>query len=482
MTITMKNPLLACDAYKMGHMTMFPKGINKVYSYLVARSEKNLKELKFFGLKYYIEQYIKTPLTEEMGEEFIAYRNKIMGNNDDEVNSKIRSLCKLGYFPVKIKAVEEGKVYPVKNVLLTITNTIDEFYWVVGFLETLLLKLWFPISVASMSYEYRKIVDEYFDKTVDEDQYFLKDYTVHDFGYRGDSSEESAGLSGAAHLLNFKGSDTVIAYPFVDKFYPEMNLSMSSVPATEHSVMSAYRRVGELIAFMSVLNRYPEGIVSIVSDTYDFWNVMENYTEFLKDVILSRNGKTVFRPDSGNPVEIICGVNNEGFYFEDNGKVYLNEDEKLLMRYKHNNASLKGALRILDEKFGHTVNSKGYKVLNPKIGLIYGDGMYLERYKETLRIMEEMGYAASNLVIGVGGILRNVHHGRDFLGFAIKSTYVEINNAPLNIEKDPITDSAKKSHKGLLKLEKTKDGYVTIEKCSKEQEEEGELKIVYCRS
>jgi len=140
--------------------------------------------------------------------------------------------------------------------------------------------------------------------------------------------------------------------------------------------------------------------------------------------------------------------------------------------------------RIFAYAFGSKLmqETKGYKVLNPKIGLIYGDGMYLERYKETLRIMEEMGYAASNLVIGVGGILRNVHHGRDFLGFAIKSTYVEINNAPLNIEKDPITDSAKKSHKGLLKLEKTKDGYVTIEKCSKEQEEEGELKIVYCRS
>lgn len=464
MTITMKNPLLACDAYKMGHMTMFPKGINKVYSYLVARSDKNLKELKFFGLKYYIEQYIKTPLTAEMGEEFIVYRNKIMGDNDDEINTKIRSLCKLGYFPVEIKAVEEGKVYPVKNVLLTITNTIDEFYWVVGFLETLLLKLWFPISVASMSYEYKKIVDEYFEKTVDEDQYFLKDYTVHDFGYRGDTSEESAGLSGAAHLLNFKGSDTVIAYPFLDKFYPEMNLSMSSVPATEHSVMSAYGRDNELEAFKSILKRYSEGIVSIVSDTYDFWNVMENYTEELKDLILRRNGKTVFRPDSGNPVEIICGLNH----------LYLFSSFK-----DFKTSELKGAIVMLDEKFGHTINSKGYKVLNPKVGLIYGDGMYLERYKETLKIMEEMGYAASNLVIGVGGILRNVHHGRDFLGFAIKSTYVEIDGKPINIEKDPITDASKKSHKGLLQLVKTEEGYLTKDMCSIEEEQEGELKTIY---
>ena len=149
------------------------------------------------------------------------------------------------------------------------------------------------------------------------------------------------------------------------------------------------------------------------------------------------------------------------------------------MKYPFGNASLKGALRILDEKFGHTINSKGYKVLNPKVGLIYGDGMHLERYKETLKIMEEMGYAASNLVIGVGGILRNVHHGRDFLGFAIKSTYVEIDGKPLNIEKDPITDASKKSHKGLLQLVKTDEGYLTKDMCSIEEEQEGELKTIY---
>lgn len=198
------------------------------------------------------------------------------------------------------------------------------------------------------------------------------------------------------------------------------------------------------------------GIVSIVSDTFNVYTVLTEFAERLKPMILARDGKVVFRPDSGNPEYIICG------------------DPSAL----EGSNEWKGAIRLLDEMFGSTVNEKGYKVLNPKVGLIYGDGMYLERYERTLQRLKELGYAACNLVIGVGGILRN--HSRDTLGFAIKATYVEINGEPREIEKDPITDTKKKSHKGLLALTKdTNDNFITFDQCTKQMEQQGLLKTVF---
>lgn len=393
-----------------------------------------------------------------MGEELIQYYIRILGGIRPDVEEKIRSLCKLGYLPLEIKAVPEGTVMPVKNVLLTITNTHPDFYWVVGFVESILLKLWYSITVASTCYTYRQVVNESFDRTVDDDMMFLKDFTVHDFGYRSDGSEEGAAISGLAHLLSFKGSDTVPAFPFAVQYYGASldEPVMFSVPASEHSVMCSFTKDDELAAFEHMLDLYPSGIVSIVSDTFNVYRVLTEFASKLKNRILSREGKVVFRPDSGNPEYIICGNPNA--------------DEGSL--------EWKGAIRLLDEMFGHTVNSKGYKVLNPHVGLIYGDGMYLERYKRTLQRLEEMGYAASNLVIGVGGILRN--HSRDTMGFAIKATYVEVNGAPQEIEKDPVTDPGKKSLKGLLHL--THDGngnWNTFDCVTSDQEQQGELIPVF---
>lgn len=447
-----KNILLCTDVYKMGHMEQYVPNCNLVYSHLIARSGKTFDKTVFFGLQYYLKEYLSQPITEEMGEEFLKYREMILGSNSESVTKQIRALCKLGYLPIEIKAVNEGDVIPVKNVLMTIVNTMPdhpEFYWVVGFIESLILKIWYSCTVASCSYKYRKLVDRFFEETVSEDMMFLKDFMVHDFGYRGDGSEEGACISGVAHLTSFLGSDTVPALSFAIDYYnaDTSNPIMLSVPASEHSVMCSFGRENELGAFKNMFRLYPTGIVSIVSDQFDVYRVLTEFAEELKSTILERDGKTVFRPDSGDPETIICGDMNAP---EGSNEWF-------------------GAIRLLDNKFGSTVNSKGYKVLNPKVGLIYGDGMYYERYEKILQRLKDMGYASSNLIIGVGGILRN--HSRDTMGYAIKCTHVEVNGVPQDIEKDPVTDSGKKSFKGLLQLSYDDMGeYVTIDECMPHQE------------
>lgn len=458
---TARNPLLALDVYKMGHMEQYVPGCTKVYSYLMARSDRHFSKLVFFGLQYYLQQYLSTRLTHEMGEEFLAYRERILGvPNPPAVVKKIEALCALGHWPLLIKALPEGTVIGTRQVLMTLTNTHPDFYWCVGFVESLLLKIWYPITVASHSYRYREVVNAAFTATVDREQDFLRDFTVHDFGYRGDGSEEGAALSGIAHLLSFTGSDTVPALPLADQFYAgrEAGLVMASVPATEHSVMCSYGSDDELAAFRRMLELYPTGLVSIVSDTYNVYRVLTEFATALRSQILARplGSKVVFRPDSGNPEYIICGDPNA----------------------PHGTPEWKGAIRLLDEVFGHTVNQKGYKVLHPNVGLIYGDGMYLERYERVLARLAEMGYAASNFVIGVGGILR--HHSRDTLGFALKATYVEVNGVPREIEKTPATDPKKRSHRGLIALSRDEAGaYTTRDGRSAAEEEASLLPEVY---
>lgn len=458
---TQRNPLLALDVYKMGHMEQYVPGCNKVYAYLMARSDKVFKKTVFFGLQYYLKQYLSVPLTPAMGEQFLENRASILGTpNSPEVVRKIRALCALGYWPLEIRAVPEGTAMAARNVLMTITNTHPDFYWCVGFIESLILKVWYSTTVASHSYAYRGVVNTHFDATVDTALDFLRQFTVHDFGYRGDSSEEGAALSGVAHLLSFTGSDTVPALEFARQFYGAKpnELVMASVPASEHSVMCSFGRDDELAAFRNMLRLYPSGIVSIVSDTFNVYRVLTEFATELREEILARpeGSKIVFRPDSGNPEYIICGDPSA----------------------PTGSLEWKGGIRLLDEVFGHTVDAKGYKILNAKVGMIYGDGMYLERYERTLARLREMGYAACNLVIGVGGILR--HHSRDTFGFAIKATYVEVEGVPRDIEKDPVTDRKKKSHKGLLALTRdTEGGYVTLDQCTPEQEAASLLPYVF---
>jgi nicotinamide phosphoribosyltransferase len=424
-------------------MEQYPPGTTKVYSYLCARKgfgDANLSKMTFFGLQYYIKHYLLKGVRIEHVEEFIKLYSG-MAPMSDFVKKQLFALSELNYLPIEIKAVEEMQEYPLQIPLLTITNTEPEFYWLVNYVEGLLLKLWYPCSVATRSKQYYDLAKTYSDATCDIDDHL--DYCVHDFGYRSTTSDESAAIGGAAHLINFSGSDTILGEHMLQKYYGRSRAK--SVPASEHSVMCSNGREGELKSFERMLDLYPTGVVSIVSDTYDLWNVLENFTDILKERILARDGKVVFRPDSGNPPDIIDR-----------------------------------AMQILWDKFGGTINSKGYKVLNPKVGLIYGDGIYLERYEEILNRLKNAGFASSNLVIGVGGILLQ-NLSRDDMGFAQKTTYIEVDGQARNVFKDPITDPKKRSHRGLLALNihPGTGSYMVDEECSWQQEEHSLLKTVF---
>jgi nicotinamide phosphoribosyltransferase len=441
-----KNPLLMTDVYKLGHAAMYPEGTTEVYSYLQARTDKSLEQTVFFGLQYYLEEYLSKPITQDHVDEFLDVYAQILGEPPQDVVDRMEDLANLGYWPLEIKAVPEGEVMPVQNVLMTIRNTHPDFAWCVGYVESLLLKVWNTITVASYSLKLRKLVTKFARETCDDMTHLP--FQVHDFGYRGVSSEETAELSGASHLLNFFGTDTVPAVRFLMKHYgAEFPIGLS-VPATEHSVMCAYEEKHEFDAFRRLLQMYPTGIVSIVSDTYNLWRVLGEYAPLLKRMIIEREGKLVFRPDSGDPEKIICG------------------DPQAVK----GSPEWKGSLEMLAETFGTTTNSKGYRVLNPAVGLIYGDGFYFDRYQQVLARMREQGWASSNLVTGIGGLLLQAHT-RDELGFAIKATRAIINGDQRELIKDPVTDHKKKSHKGLLRLVKYEDGsYATLDMQSAAQE------------
>lgn len=460
------NIFLLTDNYKLGHLRQYKPGTTKIYSYLTARSDKKLPKVLFFGLQYYLEKYLSIKPEKWMVDEFVEYHNEMIGSTPQDVIDKLNSLVELGYIPLEIKAVPEGTILPVKNVLMTVTNTVPGFHWCVGFFESLLLKVWNTCTTASYSLKYKELCKRYSDLTCDNDGHLP--FQVHDFGYRGVSSEETAQLSGSAHLINFMGTDTIPAIKFLKTHYDAKAPVGLSVPASEHSVMCSFGQENELDAFKNMLSLYPTGIVSIVSDTYNLWNVLTNFVDNLYEDIVNRDGKVVFRPDSGNPEEIINGTRecNCNTY-----SVYENNNEKC-------EPECKGALELLWEKFSGTINSKGYKVLNPKVGLIYGDGMYYERFERILSTMKENGFASSNLVIGVGGLLLQ-QHNRDDQGYAIKATYAEIDGKPEKLLKDPVTDPGKKSHTGLLCLYKDDLGYFTADQCTHEQEQSGELKQVF---
>lgn len=494
-----KNLLLMTDVYKLGHMRQYKPGTTKVYSYLCARSTKKYNDALFFGLQPYLKM-LETPITMEDGKELEEYYSMILGGPVPiDVSMKIYNLCKLGYVPLEIKAVPEGTIIDNKNVLATVTNTLPEFYWVVGFFESLLLKVWAPTTVATKSLQFKRIAKKYTDETSTAD--FLMPFLVHDFGYRGVSSEETAELCGAAHLVNFCGTDTVPAVKFMKEVYHGEGLIGASVPATEHSIHCSFgpSAENEIEYVTRQMELNPTGLMSVVSDAYDYWRMLTVTLPAVKDKILARDGKYVVRPDSGDPLKILCGTAIEVKSMLEFDKAVKEYSSQTILtmngQYYQTRVDsagtptayqieatpeMKGTFRILDELFGSTVNEKGYKELNPKIGVIYGDGMYLERYENILKTMKEMGYANTNLVVGIGGLLLQ-QHNRDDLGFAFKATYAEINGVATELYKDPITDPGKKSHKGLMCLYKNEFGkYYTQDQTDKYHADNcGELVTVF---
>ena len=512
------------DSYKIGHFGMFPKGITKCYSNFTPRSDLHLNlpaeyksgKIVWFGLQSVLlelntvweETFFGLPweIVEDQLDMYIPF----CGPNGVE-KEHFKALWELGYLPLHIKALPEGTEVPVGIPVLTITNTDPRFFWLPNFLETWLSSaLWQASTSATISRAYRKIVDKYYDLTGANPE--LKPWCCHDFSVRGMAGINSAAMSGAGHLLSFTGTDNLPAVKLINDCYSGGETFVGgSVPATEHSVMCAGGKESEIETFRRLLKMYPSGIVSIVSDTWDFWNVITNMARELKDDIEARtpdqfgNAKVVFRPDSGDPVEIICGYkiidattlfqNQYSAYYDDYEVVLTNDGEYRLLEATYDSydnafdcftfgkelskAEAIGAVECLAEIFGTTTNSKGFKTLNQRVGLIYGDSITAQRAEEILKRLADKGFAADNIVFGIGSYTFQ-YNTRDTLGFAMKATYVEIDGVGQAIFKEPKTDSGtKKSARGLLQVAEVNGNLVLSQNVTPEEEKEGLLQRVF---
>lgn len=450
-------PIL-CDFYKISHRAMYPEKTELVYSTWTPRATRmsGVDQVVWFGGQAFIQEYLvdlfqehffKRPKSDVVAE-YARVIKFTLGDAKPETQH-LEELHDLGYLPLSIKALPEGTIVPLRVPVMTIQNTHPKFFWLTNFIESLASsELWQPSTSATIAHEYKKLLDWYSNETVG-DTSFVQ-FQGHDFSMRGMSSLRSAILSGLGHLSSFAGTDTIPSISAAEYYYDaniEKELIGTSVPATEHSIQCAY---GDDMAYLERMLSvvHPTGIVSIVSDGYDFWDVLGRVVPALKEKIMARKGgpvgdKVVIRPDSGDPVLIVCGDPSA--------------PEGSLAR--------KGAVQVLWEIFGGTKTSKGFKLLDSHIGLIYGDAITLTRAKEILSRLKEQGFASINVVFGIGSYTYQ-YNTRDTFGFALKSTLCVIDGKEKQIFKDPKTDDGtKKSQKGRVAVFKTgntlnfKDGF-----------------------
>lgn len=471
-------PQNATDFYKTGHIVQYPDGTKLVYSNFTCRGDKYANVLPGFDHKVVViglqgickwllrdlwdEQFFKQPK-----DKVVAHYKRRMDTSlgPDAVNcDHIAALHDLGYLPVLIKALPEGSRADVRVPMWTIRNTIPEFYWVTNYLETQLsAEQWKPITSATTAYEYRRLLDRYAEETGAPPEFVL--WQGHDFSARGMSGIYDGAQSGAGHLLSFFGTDTIAAIDYLEDYYGgESTFIGGSVPATEHSVMCLGGERGEVATIQRLLTAvYPKGIVSIVSDTWDFWHVITEVAAQLKPQIMARGpagpapGKTVFRPDSGDPVKIVCG------------------DPEA----PNGSPQFKGAVECLWDIFGGTTTAKGYRTLDSHVGLIYGDSINLDRANRILAGLKAKGFSSANIVFGIGSFTYQ-SVTRDSYGTAIKATFGKVGNEERAIYKNPKTDDGlKKSANGLLRVEKEGDKFVLYDKQTWEQEAMGALEPVF---
>jgi len=470
-------PLTQLDFYKTGHMKQYPEGTTLVYSNLTPRSVKYLPKIEgtddkvvFFGLQYFIKDFLiekfNTEFFSKPKDEVVSYYKRRLDTSlgGDADVSHIEALHDLGYLPILIKALPEGAAVNAKIPVFTIENTLPEFFWLTNFLETILsATIWKPCTSATIARKYKKLLLNFAEET-GVDPSFVG-FQGHDFSFRGMSGSEDAAMTGAGHLTSFVGTDTVPAIDFLEDYYnadASKELVGCSVPATEHSVMTLNAKFGEgepdeYDSFKRLITElYPSGIVSIVSDSFDFWGVLTNILPSLKTEIMARDGKVVIRPDSGDPVKIVAGYkvaptfedifNGEYEAFKRvDGRFCEIGTNKILTE-----AEVKGAVEVLWDTFGGTVTDKGFKSLNSHIGLIYGDSITLDRAQEILTRLKNKGFASNNIVFGIGSYTYQ-YQTRDTLGFAVKATAGIVNDEVKEIFKKPKTDDGmKNSAKGFL--------------------------------
>lgn len=534
------NIINSTDFYKPKHADMFPEGSEFVYDNFTPRSVQyaQTKKITVLGiqslvLKRFIKEFNDTFFCMDEDKAVRKYGRR-MDNalGKGAVDTKyIRELHQLQYLPIHLKALPEGVEVNPKVPVLTITNTLKAFYWLPNYLETVSSsELWIPMTSASIAREFKRTLMKYALMTGTPSE--VVNIQGHDFSARGMYPEAGA-ASGFGHLTSFAGTDTIPAIDFAEDWYfadSDKELVGCSVPSTEHSVMCMGGQDTEIDTFKRLLDLVPKGVISIVSDTWDFWKVMTEFAPQLKDQIrarkpiysydfydLSRAGsyeiqeamnsghtvfkltngtfydnllgetidaptvvipaKCVFRPDSGCPVKILTGytedeyevVNQKRYAFLDNGEL---SDTPLM------NCEVLGAVEVLWDSFGGSITDKGYKQLE-EVGLIYGDSITLERAEQILSRLEEKGFASGNVVLGIGSYTYQMNT-RDTYGFAMKATWGQVNNEGREIMKDPKTDDGtKKSLKGLLRVELENGEYVAYDQQTPEQEKQGELKTVF---
>jgi len=433
---TFNNIVILTDSYKVTHHLQYPPGTETVYSYFECRGGK-FPEVCFFGLQYYIKKYMTGPVVTmdkiDAAEEHFKmhFGHPKWGYNDKLFNRQAWEYIATkhaGYLPISIKAVPEGTVLPYKNVLFTMENTDPKCFWLTNYLETLLVQTWYATTVCTQSRDMKKIIFNYLQKTgcqktIDDGLHLFK---MHDFGFRGVSSCESAAVGGGAHLVNFLGTDTMAALIMLKEFYGEPCAGFS-IPASEHSTMTSWGKEGEVEAMRNMLTQYPKGIVACVSDSYDIFKACTDYwgTE-LKATIEKRDGVLVVRPDSGELPGIVLQV-----------------------------------LEKLESKFGSSQTTTGHKLLPPCIRVIQGDGVDIESLEMVLEAMHKDKWAADNLAFGSGGALLQKMH-RDTQKCAFKCSYALIKGKDVDVVKDPITDPGKKSKKGKLSLELRDGEWMTV--------------------
>lgn len=422
----MTNIILNTDSYKVSHFKQYPPKSEYVSSYIESRGGE-YDETVFFGLQVFIKENLLTPFTArdiDEAEEVITAHGLEFNREGWEHILRNHN----GYLPISIRAVPEGTVVPVSNVLVEVVNTDPHVPWLTSYVETALLRaVWYPTTIATHSREIKKVIKKYMDMTSDNVEAQLP-FKLHDFGARGVSSEESAMLGGMAHLINFSGTDTLSAIMGARKYYDEP-MAGFSIPASEHSTMTAWGRDNESAAYANMLEKFsePGAIVACVSDSYDIFNAIENiWGDELKEKVISSGGTLVVRPDSMDPVTtpVKC-------------------------------------VELLMERFGSVINSKDYHVLPDCVRVIQGDGIGIKDIDAILTLMEEKGLAAENMAFGCGGgLLQKVN--RDTLKFAMKASAICVDGEWRDVYKEPVGQSDKVSKRGRLSLAMDKGTFTTL--------------------
>ena len=416
------NAILNTDSYKCSQWVQYPDGTEYVYSYIESRGGA-WDQTVYFGLQSFLREYMNKPITQadiDEAELFITAHGEPFNRAGWQYILDTYN----GYLPLEIRAVDEGTVLPVSNVLVTVVNTDPKCFWLTSYIETALLRaIWYGTTVATNSFESKKLIRDAMIET-GADLSGLP-FKLHDFGARGVSSEESAALGDVAHLVNFMGTDTISGLLAAKRYY-DADMAGFSIPAMEHSTVTSWGRENEVDSYRNMLNQFakPGAILAAVSDSYDIYNACKLWGTELKDQIVQSGATLVVRPDSGDPATVVVKC-----------------------------------LKILDKHFGHTVNEKGYRVLN-NVRVIQGDGIDHASIRSILFCMEMAGYSVDNIAFGQGGaLLQQIN--RDTLKFAMKCSAICVNGVWRDVYKDPITDKGKRSKRGRLALIEWADGDFT---------------------